>query len=372
MIKLSNKPKRQIYTDLELYLYFDLLTCFYGRVPTVKEINSLSLEREYFSPNAGTLTKRIGVSLKKESPKFSEDEIKKEIIRIYRETGKIPSIKVFLKESNIISHHHLIKNFSFGKLKKKCRLKKHSTIMPDKKLKKEFLKFKNLREVREISPYLMRHYSAKNKKTKKWLRSHFSPLGSIKKRGLYAIEFEDKSVYVGLTFDYDMRLSNHKTSKKIGSKMKRMKYKFVRFNRFYDIDVVGEKEEKKINSYKRKGYLILNRASAGGLGGGIIKWTKRDIFRVAKGFKYRTPFKENYPGCWAAAIRLGCLKEATSHMRYNTTGKPHGHWVKNPSLIFEEATLYERKSDFIKLSPGAYAASKRLNLIGEIEKLVWR
>jgi len=66
--------------------------------------------------------------------------------------------------------------------------------------------------------------------------AHMAVKGSRYERAIYAFEFEDHSVYVGLTYDYDIRYREHQTQgKHIGKKLQKVSAKFVRFDKWYSL-----------------------------------------------------------------------------------------------------------------------------------------
>lgn len=99
-------------------------------------------------------------------------------------------------------------------------------------------------------------------------------LGHKYKRALYVWEFDDKSAYIGLTFNYKKRHRDHKKQGPVYRKLKDTKGKFVKFNKWYKAKEAKRQEELLIEKYSNEGWTILNSAKAGSLGGGNRKWTK--------------------------------------------------------------------------------------------------
>src|SRR5579859_2774329 len=78
---------------------------------------------------------------------------------------------------------------------------------------------------------------------------HMKVLGSLTKRAIYAFEFSDKSVYVGLTFNLDKRADEHlkhnsefKTSVFKYKEESGLEPKFVELTKYIDYDVASKKE----------------------------------------------------------------------------------------------------------------------------------
>lgn len=181
------------------------------------------------------------------------------------------------------------------------------------------------------------------------------------KRVVYAFEFEDNHVYVGLTCNMNNRKNSHFTEKKSAV------YRHMEKTGLIPKLVVGEsmtQEQAKVeeglllNKYKNKNWNILNKAKTGGLGGNIIKWTKKKVYKESLKYKTRTEFKKNSPGAYASARNHNWLMEIFLYM------KEVKRWSKETCK--KEALKYNSRYDFSKNSPGAYQAAKRINALEEI------
>ena len=145
----------------------------------------------------------------------------------------------------------------------------HMAILCTKRTDKELeilaSKFKNKKEFRK------RHRNAYFKALRRGILDnickHMEILGSHYKRALYAFEYPDKSVYVGLTYNYELRYRQHMTNNKLLiKKYKKGGQTFKKFNIWYSKDIVGHKEAELIEKYRKNGWTILNKAKAGNLG----------------------------------------------------------------------------------------------------------
>lgn len=135
---------------------------------------------------------------------------------------------------------------------------------------------------------------------------------------IYAIEFEDKSVLVGLSVDTKVRISHHfadsyasKMNKNMAENLKEgLKYRVKVFPKVYKLEVLSKKETIKKNEYKRKGWRILNIAKTGGLGGGELKYSREDIIKIIEKSKieYLRDFKIAHKGLFQ------CLKKNYSDL----------------------------------------------------------
>jgi len=134
---------------------------------------------------------------------------------------------------------------------------------------------------------------------KKWLDeicSHMIKIGNIYKRLVYIYEFTDNSIYVGLTCNSIRRLSEHlninsKTSVYKHIKETGLSPTYTELSDYIDSVEASELEKYYVNYYREKGFNILNRNDAGGLGGGKIKWTYENCKKISVEYKNRHEFK---------------------------------------------------------------------------------
>ncbi len=185
--------------------------------------------------------------------------------------------------------------------------------------------------------------------------AHMEKKGSQYERAIYAFEFEDKSVYVGLTFDYDVRLNEHRTQNKhIGKKLKNVPAKYVRFNKWMALNEAGAEEARIIESYRERGWNILNRMKAGGLGSRPKKWSYEEIDKLAAGFDTVKAFKNAYPSAHTVACKHGWWPDMSQHM---LRAVEHGKWTLD--ALKEEAAKYSSRREFEKKNSGAYHAARK-------------
>lgn len=191
---------------------------------------------------------------------------------------------------------------------------------------------------------------------------HMKRVGNRHKRAIYAFEFEDKSVYVGLTYNYDKRYDAHmKGTQRIIDKTNEMGHEFIMFNEYFDMETASKKEAEKIAEYESKGWEILNKAKAGALGGNIRKWTKKAVLEEALKYNSIAEFNSANPSAYSAALNLGLKNEIKSHM--TNLRRPDGYWTKE--RVLKEAKKYNTKSEFHKNAPSAFAYSKKLGIRDE-------
>lgn len=179
-----------------------------------------------------------------------------------------------------------------------------------------------------------------------------------RKRALYAFEFPDKSVYVGLTCDYNIRYKAHlKNSTKIIEKTEKMGHEFIMFNEWFNPKLAAKKEVALINEYKRNAWAVLNRTRGGELGSNILKWDRKKILEYVRTCKDYPEFTKKEPSAWAAAKKTNMLREIGSIL------KKRKLW--NRSSVLREAKKHKTKSSFHKKSCGAWSYAKKNGFLNE-------
>lgn len=118
---------------------------------------------------------------------------------------------------------------------------------------------------------------------------HMKPQGDRFKRQIYAIENEDRSVYVGLSYNPERRYKQHikYDARHPCSKILHKHYtygtqKLKIFETFYSLEEIQKKEAEYIEKYQSDGWIILNTAKAGGLGISNPKYTREYCAKLAK------------------------------------------------------------------------------------------
>lgn len=185
--------------------------------------------------------------------------------------------------------------------------------------------------------------------------AHMQKKGSQYERAIYAFEFEDNSVYVGLTFDYDVRLKEHRTQNKhVGNKLKKVPAKYVRFNKWMALEEAGKEEAEVIESYRNRGWKILNRMKAGGVGSRPKKWSYEEIKKLAARYDTVKEFTIANPSAYTIALKHRWWNEISQHM---VRAVEHGKWTLE--ALTSEAHKYSSRVDFKKNNPGAYSAAHK-------------
>ncbi|MFA6089898.1 MAG: GIY-YIG nuclease family protein [Candidatus Woesearchaeota archaeon] len=236
------------------------------------------------------------------------------------------------------------------------------------KCKKEALKYKSRSEMKGSTAY---HIILSNK----WdeLLSHMIPLTSLAKRFIYAFEFEDNHVYVGLTYNIKKRYSDHLCEDKTKRHQPVKKHHIATGSNFLFKTLIDNavpiKEAQKlehqfIEDYRQKGWIVLNKAKAGGLGGMreiyTEKYCKEQLSKITK-------FSELSKVLPTHAIsklkEKNIFNDLTSHLIPDVHYS--GHW-NNKENCRLEALKYKTKTDFQKYKHRAFEASVKNGWIDEI------
>lgn len=163
------------------------------------------------------------------------------------------------------------------------------------------------------------------------------------KRLIYAVEFQGKYVYVGLTGDLKVRKYQHlnRVNEAVFKHIQKtgMKPIYKTLTSYLPIEEAQKQEAYFQEKYKNEGWKPLHSAKAGALGGSVVKWTKEIILADSKKYKTITAWDSANSGCYQAACRMGLSNEATSHMS-------HGGIKYNEELVVAELKKYERLIDF--------------------------
>lgn len=188
--------------------------------------------------------------------------------------------------------------------------------------------------------------------------AHMEPKGNRAARYIYAIEFVDNSVYVGLTYHLKTRLRQHfisTSSNKLieNRKRKNTPFEIINFPELLPVEEAQAAEKTLIEKYRNKGWTILNIAKtgkgSGAVGIGIKKLTSEYIKKLAFECKSAKEFRTKYPSAYAAASKLKILDEVQSHFTLKK-GKPKNYWNNKDNCV-NEAKKYKNRSE-LKLKNG--------------------
>ena len=202
---------------------------------------------------------------------------------------------------------------------------------------------------------------------KNWLNeicSHMKFIGNAYKRMIYAYEFPDNHVYVGLTFNIDKRNSCHLIKGPVKNHIVKTGLTPIlkELTSYISTDKSKVKEAYWQHKYKKLGWIPLHKAKPGAIGNGFFKWNKELLLEEAKKYKTRTDFCKNSSGAYYNALRHNCLDEICSHMNYFSY--PKGYWTLERCK--KEAKKYKYKTQFARKSCSAYERARKNNWIDKI------
>lgn len=197
--------------------------------------------------------------------------------------------------------------------------------------------------------------------SKGWIEdvtSHMTRLGNLYKRIVYVYEFPDNSAYIGLTLNKEDRDRRHK------QKIKSAVFKHIQATglqptlKYVSDDYIDAEDARKlehctIEEYRAKGWNILNKASAGGLGGCSRIWRKDEVIKLAQKYDSPSDFKSKHSSAFNAAEKNGWLKDVTKHMTKTKT-----KWTKD--LLFSLMDKYNLPKELRKNDPKTFTAAFRI------------
>jgi predicted GIY-YIG superfamily endonuclease len=156
----------------------------------------------------------------------------------------------------------------------------------------------------------------------KWLEeccNHMIKVGNSHYRAIYAIEFPDNHVYIGLTHDIKERIYNHYQSinSKVNIHMKKSNIQPIikQLTEYIHKDIATKKEEIFLLEYKNLNWIILNKAKTGGLGGGKLIWTKDRCIEDALLYSTKNEWVKNSNTAYKKASKMKWLEECCGHMK---------------------------------------------------------
>lgn len=207
---------------------------------------------------------------------------------------------------------------------------------------------------------------------------NFKVVGNRAQRCIYAYEFPDKTVYVGLTGNIKQRDSQHKNDtnsqvyKHINETGTIPTLKQLTDYLFYED--AAKLEGEFLKKYIDEGWTKLNKIATGGLGTTIEprpkirdtarrkRWSNEQIIERAKAYQTRKDFAENEPSLYCMASKRKILDEACAHMALLQRRK----WTKEEAQ--NEALKYKERGEFEKNAHGCYLIAMRKGWLNDICK----
>lgn len=201
--------------------------------------------------------------------------------------------------------------------------------------------------------------------------------GNRFKRCIYSYEFiEDKSVYVGLTFNINDRQNSRNRSEtdQVTKHIKKTNHSPIRkqLTEYLDVIIASKLEGEYLEKYKQDGWNILNVAKTGGIGGTILYWTKERCFDAAKLCTTRSEFSKKFRGAHSSSMKHGWIDEIYLNIKSTKGGKI----IYTKEMCSAKSILCKTKKDFKELYKCEFNAAYRWGWLDDItshmtRKLKW-
>jgi predicted GIY-YIG superfamily endonuclease len=225
----------------------------------------------------------------------------------------------------------------------------------DEMLKAEAQKYTSRSEFSKNSSSA--YYAANKRGILDDITMHMEPVGNMYKRMIYVYEFPDNHFYVGLTFNLKARTRGHMKSLRspVFQHISKTGLQPIRksITDYMDKNEAVKKENQVLNQYIKKGWIPLNKAKTGSLGGKYLKWTDDEIRKEASKYTNYTDFQKNSRSASNAAMMRGedFYNEITSHMKrtyeYHTNDQ-----------LRDMALKFKTKKEFADTFPSEYQKAR--------------
>jgi len=194
--------------------------------------------------------------------------------------------------------------------------------------------------------------------------SHMEVQGSLFKRLIYAYEFSDNHVYIGLTYNIEKRQQNRNADKNdpvikhINETNLIPERKIL--TEFLEKDISSKTEGQFLQKYKSEGWKILNRRKTGSLGGNnSIILTKDQCLKSAKKYQTRSVWYYSDIPAYNRAKKYGddFFEECCKHMiqkRHKIYKFEELKAITDKYLILSEFKIKEPKIYCAILNRGYY------------------
>lgn len=195
------------------------------------------------------------------------------------------------------------------------------------------------------------------------LVSGFDLLGNLFNRMIYAYEFSDNRVYIGLTYKESKRKNEHLERGPVSKHSKKVKLKpeYKALTNYIDVKQAQVKEENFIKEYEKNGWILLNRSKAGALGGNKRIWTKEECKKIVKKFssvkdlmnsiEYNTVYQAIKKNKWGNDLFSNLTKKI--------------YWNREKCEV--EARKCKSKQEFMRKFGGGYNYAKRNSFLDNLK-----
>jgi predicted GIY-YIG superfamily endonuclease len=190
------------------------------------------------------------------------------------------------------------------------------------------------------------------------ITKHMEILGSQFLRYNYVYEFSDNTVYIGITYNIKVRHNQHMSNN--GSVKNHINKTNLTPKLIHDeLKQLGEaisKEKEMINTYKRNGWVVLNKNSGGSAGSNKNVISLNECINEAIKYKDRVSFKNGSRKYYNCALKNNWLEKVCSHMKQK--------WNRENCIM--EAKKYKTKKEFYTNSQNAYRYALRCGFLSEL------
>jgi hypothetical protein len=198
---------------------------------------------------------------------------------------------------------------------------------------------------------------------------HMEVLGNEYKRMIYAYEFPDNHVYVGLTYNEGKRKYEHSYEKR-GPVYKHvgrtgLKPVYVKLHDFVSKERAAKLEDRFIKKYRAEGWITLNGVKGGALGGNERYWTFEKCQEIALRYNRKEDLRwaPGLGGLYNAARKNGWWDQICSHMSGGNT-----KWTKEK--VIEAVRKCKYVGEFQNKYGAAYRAAKEGNYLPQVQSLL--
>ncbi len=195
------------------------------------------------------------------------------------------------------------------------------------------------------------------------LTKHMIPIGNKKIRCVYSISVKGKKIiYIGLTGYYQRRIRDHFDTPRILNLIKEHGKKSIitkQLTKYILAEKAIDIEKKLTLHYINTGYVVLNKAKPGSLGGTTVKWTKQKILAEAKKYQTIREWLNKNKKSYAAAWSMNILDQATKHMTRLWEKK----WTEKK--VIEAALKFKSFKIWLEKEPASYRAARARNLLND-------
>lgn len=228
----------------------------------------------------------------------------------------------------------------------------------------EALKYKTKTDFMVKSPIYYSHAIRKGYINE--ICNHMKKLGNPEERAIYAFEFQDHHVYIGLSSDTERRRNEHLHSENSAVykyiKESNCEYEFKTLTAYLPIEEAALVEDEKIFEYANRGWILLNKKRGGDLGSKTRKYTKKLCRQIALQYSDKTEFRKRNLHFYSYICYRGWIDELCNHMTQQK--KRNGYWTKERCK--EEAKKYSNRTEFQKINKSAYGAAFKNGWLDDI------